>query len=116
MNLTNGRGCHIVINSVPTEYLWASLRCVKNFGIFIHIGLQDVDVHTKFGKSNGKTKQIIKNMVNTAVGNRIDITYRNISVLKEHCNVWSERFIKRSKFYRQSERSSKATSRERYKK
>lgn len=52
MSFTKGKGCHIVINAVPTEFLWASLRCIKKFGTFIHVGSQDVSVHTKFGENN----------------------------------------------------------------
>ncbi|CAI6344354.1 unnamed protein product [Macrosiphum euphorbiae] len=49
MSLTKGKGCDIVINAIPTEFLLASLRCVKPFGSFIHIGSQDVNVHTEIG-------------------------------------------------------------------
>jgi len=53
MSLTKGKGCDIVINAIPTEFLLASLRCVKSFGSFVHIGSQDVNVHTEFGKDGG---------------------------------------------------------------
>lgn len=56
MSLTKGKGCHIVINAIPTEFLWASLRCVKKFGTFIHVGSQDVSVHTQFGKNNSANR------------------------------------------------------------
>lgn len=49
--LTKGKGCHIVINNLPTEFLKASLRCVKDFGTFVHIGSHDVSVHTQIGKN-----------------------------------------------------------------
>lgn len=47
--LTEGKGCDIVINAIPTEFLWASLQCIKPFGSFIHIGSQDVSVRTEIG-------------------------------------------------------------------
>lgn len=49
---TKGKGCHIVINNLPTEFLAASLRCVEQFGTFIQIGSHDVSVHTQIGKDN----------------------------------------------------------------
>jgi len=56
MSLTKGKGCDIVINAIPTEFLLASLRCVKLFGSFVHIGSQDVNVHTEIGKNGVKVK------------------------------------------------------------
>ncbi|XP_026815045.1 fatty acid synthase-like isoform X2 [Rhopalosiphum maidis] len=47
--LTKGKGCDIVINAIPTKFLWASLRCIKMHGSFIHIGSQDISFHTEIG-------------------------------------------------------------------
>lgn len=52
MSLTEGKGCHIVVNTVRTEHLWATIRCVKWFGIIIQTNWQDINMHTKFGKNN----------------------------------------------------------------
>ncbi|XP_050431818.1 fatty acid synthase-like [Adelges cooleyi] len=49
LSLTNYKGCRMVISSVPSKYLSASMRCVKKFGVFVHIGEQDITAHTKFG-------------------------------------------------------------------
>uniref|UniRef100_A0A2S2QQD5 Fatty acid synthase n=1 Tax=Sipha flava TaxID=143950 RepID=A0A2S2QQD5_9HEMI len=49
LSQTKEKGCDIVIHALPTEFLGASFQCVNKFGAFIHIGSQDVDVHTQIG-------------------------------------------------------------------
>jgi NADPH:quinone reductase-like Zn-dependent oxidoreductase len=51
LSQTKEKGCDIVIHALPTEFLGASFQCVNKFGAFIHIGSQDVDVHTQIGEN-----------------------------------------------------------------
>ncbi|VVC35574.1 Hypothetical protein CINCED_3A020887 [Cinara cedri] len=88
MNLTKGKGCNIIINSIPTEFLWASLRCIKKFGTFIHIGSQDINVHTQIGMY-----MFLKNITLYGVNNFLHVINSSIET-KNHIQKLVENGIK----------------------
>lgn len=49
MHRTNGRGVHVVLNSLAEEKLQASLRCLARHGRFLEIGKYDLSNNTPLG-------------------------------------------------------------------
>ena len=49
MHGTNGRGVHVVLNSLAEEKLQASLRCLARHGRFLEIGKYDLSNNTPLG-------------------------------------------------------------------
>ena len=50
MQLTNGTGVDLVLNSLSDDKLIASVQCLANNGRFLEIGKYDMSVNTKLGK------------------------------------------------------------------